>query len=95
MPSPLSGLELFTPDEVAECFPGISEATYARLWQLLDAMASTHPIGGDGSNLSVEWPELPEAEHSVIAIWGALSDAERTEINRAYLRYDDLLPEEK
>lgn len=81
---PAAGLELWTPDEVAECLDGISDPTYAELWNALGGMAETKPLGGDGSNGTVEWPEPTERKHSVVAIWSQLTERARSEINAAW-----------
>lgn len=78
--------EHWTPDEVAEALDGISMATTARLWNLMEEHMGddTKPLGGDGSDGTVEWPEPTEANHSVMAIWKYLTEEEQEEINRAF-----------
>lgn len=58
-----SGLQYWTPDECAECLPGISKSLYARLWQLLGEIKKKDrvPLGGDGSNGTIEFPPEPDA----------------------------------
>lgn len=90
-PKPAPGLELYTPDEVAETLEGISAPTCTKLWNLLGTMTETKPLGGDGSDGTVEWPEPTEAAHSVVAIWKELTPAERAEINAAFLAEEELL----
>lgn len=73
----------WTPDEAAEALEGVSPETSARLWALMDGMAEVKPLGGDGSDGTVEWPEPTEDRHSLLGIWSGLTDAERDEINAA------------
>lgn len=81
----------YTPDEAAETLDGVSPETYARLWNLLGEMESTKPLGGDGSDGTVEWPEPTEPDHSLLAIWSTLTEAEQAEINDALAKaYSDL-----
>ena len=83
-PAPHEAAKYWTPDEVAEALDGISDATSSRLWALMNQMKEHAPLGGDGSNGTVEWPEPIEEGHSVRAIWHLLTEDERREINAAF-----------
>jgi len=50
------GLQYWTLDEVAECLP-VGDELYRKLWKLLDDCTTITPIGGDGSNGTVEYPD--------------------------------------
>ncbi len=54
----------FTADEVAECLPyrqflspEQDRALYAKLWGFLNESNNRTPLGGDGTNGTVEYPE--------------------------------------
>ena len=73
------------PDEVAECVDGLSGATCARLWNITAELKRTGrgvPLGGDGSNGTVEVPPAPGsfASGRMSSIWPLLTDDERAEI---------------
>jgi len=57
------GLEYWTADEVAECLDYTSymakpesDRLYARLWSFISEAENPTPLGGDGSNGTVETP---------------------------------------
>ena len=57
-------LKYWTADEVAECVPFESilgkeagDALYCKLWQILSEAKNPTPLGGDGSNGTVETPD--------------------------------------
>lgn len=81
------GLEFWTPDEAAECL-SVGDALYTRLWNLLEEMPEKDrkPLGGDGTNGTVEYPPEPGSyvKGSVKGIWGKLTEAEQAELNAAY-----------
>ena len=51
-------LKYWTADEVAEClsFPDPGVVIYAKLWNILNECKNPTPLGGDGSNGTVEEP---------------------------------------
>lgn len=49
------GLAHWTADEIAECLP-ISDNLSRKLWQFLKDAKNPTPLGGDGSNGTVEEP---------------------------------------
>ena len=82
-------LEFWTLDEVAECL-SISDDLSVRLWEILDACSNKTPMGGDGTNGTVETPDGrldstndDKAPHW----WNQLTPAQQTEINEAYAKY--------
>jgi len=50
-------LEYTTADTVAETFPGITDALYSKLWGFLADAENPTPLGGDGSDGTVETPD--------------------------------------
>jgi len=50
-------LESWTADEVAECLDGVPSSLYRRLWEILSEATNKTPLGGDGSNGTVETPD--------------------------------------
>jgi hypothetical protein len=76
---PHEAASYWTPDEVAEALDGISAQTSARLWALLPQA---------GEQPASEWPEPVVVEASVASIWQHLTEAERAEINAAFVALD-------
>lgn len=84
MVAPHEMIRHYTPDELAETLDGVSLQTSARLWNLMDEhMTETKPLGGDGSDGTVEWPEPTQKHHSALMIWEHLTEVEQVEINTA------------
>ena len=86
MPKIHDGLKHWTPDEVAECLDGVSMPTYGRLWELtseLEKAGKAVPIGGDGSDGTIECPPEPDAYTSgkMPAIWNKLTEEQQVELN--------------
>ena len=82
------GLTYWTADEVAECLSGIGPALYSKLWDILSAAKNPTPLGGDGSNGTVETPDgrLDEDNDDKAPHWWAkLTPAEQTTIRDAYV----------
>lgn len=60
-----SGLEYWTADEVAECMPYQNylpvgsdwHDLYSKLWGFLSVAENPTPVGGDGSDGTVEYPD--------------------------------------
>ena len=85
------GLQYWTPDEVAECLDGVSQPTYVRLWAILDELVASGkavPVGGDGSDGTIETPPEPDAFKSgkMSAVWPMLTEAEQIELRDAWWR---------
>ena len=82
----------WTADEVAECLPLRDFLTaeedkklYIKLWGFVNSENPT-PVGGDGSNGTVETPEErlnPSNTDKVPNFWDKLSQKEQTAINKA------------
>lgn len=83
----------FTADEVAECLPyrqflspKQDRELYAKLWGFLNASTSKTPVGGDGTNGTVEYPEQrldPSNTDKVPHWWNQLSQHEKEAITKA------------
>lgn len=54
-----SGMEYSTADEIAEClsFPDPDGRLYRKLWSFLSDSANPTPLGGDGTDGTVETPD--------------------------------------
>ena len=81
------GLTYWTADEVAECLSGIGPTLYSKLWDILNAAENPTPLGGDGSNGTVETPDgrLDEDnDDKAPHWWGSLTVAEQSAIASAY-----------
>lgn len=84
-----AGLEFYTADRVAECLH-VSEDLYIKLWKILEEAENPTPLGGDGSNGTVETPDAQldsDNDDKVPNFWNKLTDAERTEVNAAYAKH--------
>jgi hypothetical protein len=82
------GLKYWTADEVAECLSGIGPDLCSKLWDILSAAKNPTPLGGDGSNGTVEEPhERYDEDHDDKAThwWAELTAAEQTTIAAAYV----------
>ena len=83
MPKMPEGLEYWTLDEVAECLPGIGDSLYRKLWSLLEDCETTTPIGGDGTNGTVEYPDARHGtteDDKASQWWPKLTAAEQARI---------------
>ena len=74
-----------TADAVAECFDGVSKETYRALWRhVADAErdGTAHPMGGDGSDGTIEVPVTTNGEYmsDMAAVWPKLTDEQRDEL---------------
>ena len=88
------GLEYWTADEVAECLDGVGRDLSAKLWGFLSEAKNPTPLGGDGSNGTVEEPagrlDL-DNDDKAGHWWGRLSTEEQATIAAAYEKdYGDL-----
>lgn len=82
-----SELELYTADEIAECFDGIGKPLYAKLWKLLSEAKNPTPLGGDGSNGTVETPDGrldSRNDDKMVNLWVKLTQDERGIIIASY-----------
>lgn len=80
--------EYTTADAVAECFEGISKTMCSRLWHFVgeaERAGTAHPLGGDGSNGTVEEPVITNGKYAsdMAAVWPKLTDEERDELIEA------------
>ena len=90
-----SGLEYWTADEVAECLsyqrhlPAEYDwnTLYKKLWSFLEAAENATPLGGDGSNGTVEMPDGRlnlDNDDKATHWWSKLTDGEAYAITQAY-----------
>jgi hypothetical protein len=80
-------LEYWTCDEVAECLDGVGMELYDKLWTILLQAKNPTPIGGDGSNGTVEDPSGRldlDNDDKAGNWWDKLSTEEQAEIVTAY-----------
>lgn len=93
------GLDYWTADQVAEClsyskhlpadYAGGWTALYARLWSFLAEATNKTPLGGDGSDGTVETPDgrLDLANDDKAGHWwGRLTPVEQVAIRDAYIK---------
>lgn len=81
-------LEYWTADECAESLP-ISRALSGRLWSFLSEAENPTPLGGDGSNGTVEEPAgrlSLENDDKAGHWWGRLTASEQAELVDAVIR---------
>lgn len=90
------GLTYYTADEIAETlsFDDVPDAfndpdsLYAKLWGFVNDAQNPTPIGGDGSNGTVETPGErydEDNDDKTPHFWGKLTEVEQTAIASAYL----------
>lgn len=73
-------------DEVAHCLP-ISTDLSNKIMNFYDEFENPTPLGGDGSNGTVETPDGqddPDNDDKIEHWWGKLNDAEQREIFDAF-----------
>jgi hypothetical protein len=81
-----NGLRSWTADEVAECLD-IPGDLSGKLWGFLDDAQRPTPLGGDGSDGTIETPDgrLDESnDDKAPHWWPRLSEAEQTAIATAF-----------
>lgn len=83
------GLEYWTCDEVAEClsFDDPGNELYSKLWTILDNANKVTPIGGDGNNGTVEYPDArygTTEDDKAKQWWAKLTKDEQIRIADAY-----------
>ena len=86
-------ISLWTADEVAECLEyekylskEDSTALYSKLWKFLSEAQNPTPLGGDGSNGTVEYPcgrLSPNNDDKAPHWWHRLDANEREAITKA------------
>tara|TARA_R110000787_G_scaffold278560_1_gene388346 strand:+ start:198 stop:524 length:327 start_codon:yes stop_codon:yes gene_type:complete len=97
-----SGLEYWTADEVAECIGYRSylpveyewRKLYRKLWSFLEAADNATPLGGDGSNGTVETPDGRldlDNDDKAGHWWRKLTDVEADSIAQAYIKETEWL----
>jgi len=89
-----AGLEYTTADTIAERYPGITKETYRELWDVPNGAheeGTAQPIGGDGTDGTVETPCVGGYSDEMDAVWPKLSDDAKRNIiasNREHMGYD-------
>jgi hypothetical protein len=84
-----AGLQYWTADEIAECLP-VGDATYRELWRITSEASNKKPLGGDGSDGTVEWPEVTEEYgNQPRAFWPNLTPEMQADIAQAYERRNE------
>ena len=91
------GLEYWTADEVAECLSyedylpaEYEDSLYDKLWCFLAAAKNATPLGGDGSNGTVETPDGKldlDNDDKAAHWWSKLTGVEANAITQAYAEY--------
>lgn len=87
-----NGLEYWTADEVAECLPyekhlPEGNGLYSKLWGFLHEAKDPTPLGGDGSNGTVEYPIErcdPENDDKAPHWWAKLNEDEKKAVALAW-----------
>ena len=92
-----AALELWTADEAAEClsyrkhlpddYPGGWQALDRKLWGFLEAADNPTPLGGDGTEGTVEYPDgrwSPENDDKAPHWWGKLNEVEQAALMAAF-----------
>ena len=89
---PPAAIALWTADEVAEVlYPyalpeGEAKVLLNRLWEFVGDAKNPTPLGGDGTNGTVETPDGrmdPSNDDKAWAWWSKLTDKQRSGISRA------------
>jgi len=88
------GLKRWTADEVAECLPYQKHLSdkdsydlYTELWNFLSESKNSTPLGGDGSNGTVETPSErrnKDNDDKALHWWGKLSNVKQAALVEAY-----------
>lgn len=80
-----ASLTYWTADEAAECLD-VSDTLSAKLWGFLEDAKNPTPLGGDGTNGTVEYPDArmdEDNDDKAAHWWPKLTEAEQREIARA------------
>lgn len=85
-----NSITYMTPDEVAECI-SLSDDTYGVLWKLLSETPKSErkPLGGDGTNGTVEYPPEPDVGKRMNDYWQMLTRTQQEEIITACKKEDN------
>lgn len=83
MPKMPDSLTFWTVTEVAECIDGIDDDLCRKLWRFLNEAKNPTPMGGDGTNGTVEYPEQrrdPGNDDKLAQVWDKLTEDEQAQI---------------
>jgi hypothetical protein len=77
-------IAFLTLDTIAECYDGIPEELYRKLWQLTaeaERAGTAQPLGGDGSNGTTEIPIVCESyDNNLGKAWPKFTPEEQQKI---------------
>lgn len=71
---PVERLNLMTPDEIAECYDGVSNELSRRLWASTEQL----PMDAEGAEEPVFYREV----NSITEVWDFFTEEEKIQINR-------------
>tara|TARA_B100000287_G_scaffold382813_1_gene388199 strand:- start:834 stop:1322 length:489 start_codon:yes stop_codon:yes gene_type:complete len=71
---PVKRLNLMTPDEIAECYDGVSDELARRLWASTEQL----PMDAEGAEEPVAYKEI----NSITEVWDFFTEEEKFQINR-------------
>ena len=71
---PVKRLNLITPDEIAECYDGVSDELARRLWASTEQL----PMDAEGAEEPVFYGEV----NSITNVWDFFTEEEKIQINR-------------
>ena len=71
---PVKRLNLITPDEIAECYDGVSDELARRLWASTEQL----PMDAEGAEEPVAYKEI----NSITEVWDFFTEEEKFQINR-------------
>jgi len=72
--TPVKRLNLITPDEIAECYDGVSDELARRLWASTEQL----PMDAEGAEEPVAYKEI----NSITEVWDFFTEEEKFQINR-------------
>lgn len=75
-------LEYYRPDEIAECFDGVSDDLYQVLWNSIDDM---QPMS-DFIDIEDSCPQDAIGINSVVSIWDQFTEDEQRQLNQIVQR---------
>jgi hypothetical protein len=84
-----NGLQYLRPDELAECY-SVGDELYRKLWEITSELEQTGqavPLGGDGSDGTIECPPEPDAfmHGKMGAVWDRFTQNEQEFLTKAWL----------
>ena len=83
MVKPLPEADFISPDSIAECFDGVSDELYRRLWASLEVQPD--PLDSFECDDIVHWKE----RNSIVHVWDFFTEEEQVEVNRLIKKEED------